>query len=79
MRIPFIDSIFPNAENQADKTMPSNLTYLELFMAVLNCEGLVEEQVLELQGLLAEKLKNRRELHKPRSGADNCQAPSSEG
>jgi hypothetical protein len=47
-------------------------------MAVHDCKDLIEEQVLELQGLLAEKLKNRRELHKPRSGGDNCQAPSAD-
>ena len=30
-----------------------------------NCKGLVEEQVIELQDLLAEKLKSRHELQKP--------------
>ena len=65
MRIPFRDSIFPNTGHQADKTMRSNLAYLELYMAVHDCKDLIEEQELELQGLLAEKLKNRREWHKP--------------
>jgi hypothetical protein len=50
--------------------MPYNLAYLELYMAVHNCKELMEEQVLELQGLLAEKLKNHRELQKFRSVAD---------
>jgi hypothetical protein len=45
-------------------------------MAVHNCKDLIEEQVVELQGLLAEKLKNGRELQTPRSGS---QAPSSKG
>lgn len=75
MRIPFKDSIFPNSGHKAEKTIRSTLTYLELYMAVHDCKDLIEEQVLELQGLLAEKLKNRRELYKPRSGS---QAPSSE-
>ena len=70
MRIPFRESIFPNAGHQVDKTARSNLSYLELYMTVHNCQDLIEEQVLELQGLLAEKLKNQRELHKPRSMAD---------
>ena len=70
MRIPFRDTIFPNAGNKAHKTMPSNITYLELYTAVHNCKDLMEDQVLELQGLLAEKLKNRRELQKPLIMAD---------
>ena len=78
MRIPFRESIFPNTGHKVEKTIRSTLTYLELYMAVHDCKDLIEEQVLELQGLLAEKLKNRRELHKPRSGGDNCQAPSAD-
>ena len=70
MKIPFRDSIFSNTGHEAGKTIRSNLTYLELYMAVHDCKDLIEEQVLELQGLLAEKLKNRRVLHKPRSVAD---------
>ena len=75
MRIPFKESLFTNTGHKAEKTIRSTLTYLELYMAVHDCKDLIEEQVLELQGLLAEKLKNRCELHKPRSGS---QAPSSE-
>ncbi|MGD1974122.1 MAG: hypothetical protein PVH37_05995 [Desulfobacterales bacterium] len=74
MRIPFRDSIFPNAGHQEGRPIRSSLSYLELYMAVHNCKDLIEEQVMELQGLLAEKLKNRRELQTLRSGS---QAPSS--
>ena len=77
MRIPFKDSIFPNGGHQADKTMPSNIAYLELYTAIHNYKELMEEQVLELQGLLAEKLKNRAESHKPRSGTDQSEVDNS--
>ena len=70
MKIPFRHSKSPNDRHRADKTEPSNLAYLELYTAIHNCKDLVEEQVFELQGLLAEKLKNRRELQKPLIMAD---------
>ncbi len=80
MRIPFSDSIFPNAGHQEGRPIRSSLSYLELYLAIHNCKDLIEEQVVELQGLLAEKLKNQRELQTPRSGADNSlKAHSSEG
>jgi hypothetical protein len=70
MKIPFRDSKFPNDGQRADNTMPSNLSYLELCPAIHNCKDLTQRQVLALQGLLAEKLKNRHELHKPLIMAD---------
>ncbi len=70
MKIPFRVSIFHNDGQRSDKNMPSNLSYLELCTAIHNCKGLTQRQVLELQGLLAEKLKNRHELHKPLIMAD---------
>ena len=70
MKIPFRDSIFHNDGHRSDKSMPSNLSYLELYMAVHKSKDLMQRQVLELQGLLAEKLKSRPELHKPLIMAD---------
>ena len=70
MKIPFRDSIFHNDGQRSDKNMPSDLSYLELYMAAHNSKDLTQRQVLELQGLLAEKLKNRRELQKPLIMAD---------
>ncbi len=67
MKIPFRDSIFSNSGRETGKIIRSNLTYLELYLAVHDCKNLIEEQVLELQGLLSEKLKDRRESHKSRS------------
>jgi hypothetical protein len=55
MRIPFRDSKLSKDGHRSDKTVPSNLAYLELYTAIHNCKDLVEEQVFELQGLLAEK------------------------
>ncbi len=80
MRIPFRDSIFPNAGHQEGRPIRSSLSFLELYMAVHNCKDLIEEHVMELQGLLADKLKNRGELQTPRTAADNSQkAHSSKG
>jgi hypothetical protein len=64
MKIPFRHSKFPKDRHRADKTVPSNIAYLELYTAINNCKDLAEEQVFELQDLLAEKLKSRRELQK---------------
>ena len=70
MKIPFRHSKCPNDRHRADKTVPSNIAYLELYTAINNCNDLMEEQVLELQDLLAEKLKSRRELRRPLIMAD---------
>lgn len=70
MRIPFKNFKSPVDNHRANKTIPSNIPYLELYMAVHNCKDLKEDQVLELQGLLAEKLKRRPELQKPLIMAD---------
>ena len=73
MRIPFRDLKLLNERRRTDKTMPSNLAYLELYLAVHNCKGLMEEQVLELQGLLGEKLKNNGDPYKNRSVVDSSE------
>jgi hypothetical protein len=70
MRIPFKNFKSPAEHHLANKTMPSNIPYLELYMAIYNCKDLKEDQVLELQGLLTEKLKRRPELQKPLIMAD---------
>jgi hypothetical protein len=70
MRIPFRDLKLPSDGRRPDKIMPSNLAYLELYMAVHNCKDLMEEQVVELQGLLGEKLKNNGDPHRGRSMAE---------
>ena len=70
MRIPFIDLISPVGRPRAIKPEPSNIAYLELYMAINNCKDLAEDQVFELQGLLEEKLKSRRELQRSPLMAD---------
>ena len=61
MRIPFC-YFKSSVDHPQESNRPlSNISYLELYTAVHNCRGLKEEQVLELQWLLAEKLEAKRQ------------------
>ena len=62
MKIPFLA---PNSRNNMlwqPKSNPSKTDYLKLYMAIHDNKDLMEEQILELQGLLSQKLKAHRDL-----------------
>ena len=61
MRIPFCNLKSSVDQSRESNRLRSNISYLELYTAVHNCRGLKEEQVLELQWLLAEKLEAKRQ------------------